>query len=73
MMPGEIVQGLSGEAVKILQKPGTSLLHLEPALAHDVDLEVVRKDLQRLYDDGYRAIAVVLAHSYVSFVPACDC
>lgn len=48
---GSIVQGLSGEAVHILKK---------------LDQEVVEKDLQKLYDQGYRSVAVVLAHSYVS-------
>ncbi|KAA1477041.1 5-oxoprolinase [Dentipellis sp. KUC8613] len=47
--PGEIVQGISGEAVRILQKP---------------DEAELRKDLQKLYDDGYRSLAVVLTHSY---------
>ncbi|KAI0040432.1 5-oxoprolinase [Auriscalpium vulgare] len=47
--PGEIVRGISGEAVRILKKP---------------DEESVRDDLQKLYDSGYRSLAVVLAHSY---------
>ncbi|OJA17852.1 hypothetical protein AZE42_08896 [Rhizopogon vesiculosus] len=47
--PGDIVRGISGEAVRILKRP---------------DLEVVRRDLQRLYDAGYRSLAVVLVHSY---------
>ena len=29
-----------------------------------IDEASVKKDLQKLYDDGYRSIAVVLAHSY---------
>jgi 5-oxoprolinase (ATP-hydrolysing) len=45
---GSVVQGLSGEAVQILKK---------------LDREVVTADLQRLYDQGYRSVAVVLAHS----------
>ena len=28
------------------------------------DMVKVREDLQRLYDDGYRSIAIVLCHSY---------
>jgi 5-oxoprolinase (ATP-hydrolysing) len=28
------------------------------------DEDLIRKDLQRLYDDGYRSIAIVLMHSY---------
>lgn len=45
----EIVQGISGEAVHILRKP---------------DHSKVQTELQRLYDEGYRSIAVVFAHSY---------
>lgn len=48
VMP-DIVQGVSGEAVAVLKKP---------------DQAVVRRDLQKLYDQGYRALAVVLMHSY---------
>ncbi|KAJ3786784.1 5-oxoprolinase [Lentinula aff. detonsa] len=47
--PGEIVQGISGEAVRIIKKP---------------DADVLKKDLQVLYDEGYRSIAIVLVHSY---------
>ncbi|KIM63244.1 hypothetical protein SCLCIDRAFT_15597 [Scleroderma citrinum Foug A] len=47
--PGDIVKGISGEAVRILKRP---------------DLEIVKQDLQRLYDAGYRSIAIVLVHSY---------
>ncbi|KAH9931741.1 5-oxoprolinase [Amylocystis lapponica] len=47
--PGEIMQGLSGEAVRIMKRP---------------DLDVVREDLQRLYGEGYRSIAIVFCHSY---------
>lgn len=47
--PGEVVQGLSGEAVRILKKP---------------DLSEIRRDLHKLYDDGYRSLAVVFCHSY---------
>ena len=44
-----LVRGLSGEAVRILQRPVRSkILH----------------DLQKLYDEGYRSIAVCLMHSY---------
>ena len=28
------------------------------------DLDAVKQDLQRLYDAGYRSLAIVLAHSY---------
>lgn len=45
---GSVVQGLSGEAVHVLKK---------------LDQEVVTADLQKLYDQGYRSVAVVLAHS----------
>ncbi|KAJ3717870.1 5-oxoprolinase [Lentinula raphanica] len=47
--PGEIVQGISGEAVRIMKKP---------------DGDTLKKDLQALYDEGYRSIAIVLVHSY---------
>ncbi|KIY72893.1 hypothetical protein CYLTODRAFT_485875 [Cylindrobasidium torrendii FP15055 ss-10] len=47
--PGEIVKGLSGEAVRILKKP---------------NLDEVKADLQKLYDDGFRSVAIVLVHSY---------
>ncbi|OSX62981.1 hypothetical protein POSPLADRAFT_1141815 [Postia placenta MAD-698-R-SB12] len=47
--PGEIVQGLSGEAVRILKRP---------------ELGPVRADLQRLYSEGYRSLAIVFCHSY---------
>ncbi|TFK83245.1 5-oxoprolinase [Polyporus arcularius HHB13444] len=47
--PGEITQGLSGEAVRIMRRP---------------DMVKVREDLQKLYDDGYRSIAIVFCHSY---------
>ena len=49
LYPQRIVRGLSGEAVKIIKEP---------------DLDTVRKDLQAVYDKGYRGIAVVFAHSY---------
>jgi 5-oxoprolinase (ATP-hydrolysing) len=44
-----LVLGLSGEAVRILQKPNE---------------ERIREDLKRLYEEGYRSIAVCLIHSY---------
>ncbi|PPR05011.1 hypothetical protein CVT24_010204 [Panaeolus cyanescens] len=47
--PGKIVRGLSGEAVRILKVP---------------DEEAIRKDLEKLYADGYRSLAIVLVHSY---------
>ncbi|KAG8975636.1 hypothetical protein FRC05_005429 [Tulasnella sp. 425] len=45
----EIVQGLSGEAVQILRRPGENTL---------------KSDLGKLREAGYTSIAVVLAHSY---------
>jgi 5-oxoprolinase (ATP-hydrolysing) len=48
-LEGEVKQGLSGEAVRILREP---------------DLDKVRKDLQALYDEGVRSLAVVFIHSY---------
>uniref|UniRef100_A0A0W0FT18 Putative 5-oxoprolinase n=1 Tax=Moniliophthora roreri TaxID=221103 RepID=A0A0W0FT18_MONRR len=46
---GKVVRGESGEAVRIMKEP---------------DLERVKRDLQKLYDEGYRSIAIVLLHSY---------
>lgn len=47
--PGEIAQGVTGEAIRILKKP---------------NLPSIRKDLERLYSAGFRSIAIVFAHSY---------
>ncbi|KAF9483673.1 hypothetical protein BDN70DRAFT_873518 [Pholiota conissans] len=47
--PGEIVRGVSGEAVRIMKKP---------------DLEIVEEQLRKLYDEGYRSLAIVFVHSY---------
>jgi 5-oxoprolinase (ATP-hydrolysing) len=44
-----LVKGVSGEVVRILRKP---------------DLKKVQEGLQKLYDDGYRSIAVCFMHSY---------
>lgn len=44
-----LVRGLSGEAVRILARPEEA---------------TIRKDLQELYDNGFRSIAVCLMHSY---------
>ncbi|KAF2102344.1 hypothetical protein NA57DRAFT_35089 [Rhizodiscina lignyota] len=45
----QLVRGLSGEAVRILQRPSE---------------DTIRKQLQELYDDGIRSIAVCLMHGY---------
>ena len=45
----EVVRGLSSEAVRILQRPNE---------------DVIRKQLQEVYDKGYRSIAVSLMHGY---------
>ncbi|CAG8594367.1 13574_t:CDS:10 [Funneliformis caledonium] len=45
----DIFQGISGEYIKILKKP---------------DLNKVKEDLQSLYNDGFRSIAICLIHSY---------
>ncbi|EJD01112.1 5-oxoprolinase [Fomitiporia mediterranea MF3/22] len=47
--PGEIAMGLSGEAVRILKRP---------------DPQRIMVDLRKLYDEGYRSIAIILVHSY---------
>ncbi|KAI8638943.1 Hydantoinase B/oxoprolinase-domain-containing protein [Parasitella parasitica] len=44
-----IHQGISGEWIKVVQSP---------------DLEAIKLQLQGLYDEGYRSIAVCLLHSY---------
>lgn len=33
-------------------------------LIHGIDLEKIRLDLQKLYDEGYRSLAVCFVHSY---------
>lgn len=45
----ELVKGLSGEAVRILQRPSE---------------DQIRKQLQEVYDSGLRSIAVCLMHGY---------
>ncbi|KAI5858444.1 Hydantoinase B/oxoprolinase-domain-containing protein [Tricharina praecox] len=45
----DLVRGLSGEAVRILQRP---------------DEAEIRESLKKLYEEGYRSIAVCLMHSY---------
>ncbi|KAI9783482.1 MAG: hypothetical protein M1816_001364 [Peltula sp. TS41687] len=45
----ELVQGLSGEAVRILQRPSE---------------EKIRSQLQEVYDEGIQSIAVCLMHGY---------
>ncbi|KAH7910412.1 Hydantoinase/oxoprolinase-domain-containing protein [Hygrophoropsis aurantiaca] len=47
--PGDIVRGISGEAVRIMKRP---------------DLGSIKTDLQRLYESGYRSLAIVFVHSY---------
>ena len=44
-----LVRGLSGEAVRILKRPSQ---------------DTVRSQLQKLYDDDFRSIAVCLVHGY---------
>ncbi|KAK3951988.1 Hydantoinase B/oxoprolinase-domain-containing protein [Pseudoneurospora amorphoporcata] len=44
-----LVMGLSGEAVRILQRP---------------EKEIIRSKLQEIYDSGIRSIAVCLMHAY---------
>lgn len=45
----ELVMGLSGEAVRILERP---------------DEQKIRRQLQKVYDNGIRSIAVCLMHAY---------
>ena len=44
-----LVRGLSGEAVRILKRPSK---------------DTVKSQLQKLYEDGFRSIAVCLVHGY---------
>ncbi len=46
---GNLVRGLSSEAVRILKKPST---------------DIIKSQLQGLYRDGFRSIAVCLVHGY---------
>ncbi|KLU86400.1 5-oxoprolinase [Magnaporthiopsis poae ATCC 64411] len=48
-LTADLVMGLSGEAVRILQRP---------------DEQAVRRQLQGIYDSGIRSIAVCLMHAY---------
>lgn len=45
----DLTRGWNGETLRILQR---------------LDKDVIRNDLQSLYDQGFRSIAVVLVHSY---------
>ena len=45
----DLVEGLSGEAVRILKVP---------------NYDAVRQDLQALWDEGFRSLALALMHSY---------
>lgn len=47
--PGDVVRGISGEAVRVMKQP---------------DLSQVEADLKALYDEGYRSIAIIFVHSY---------
>ncbi|KAI1268420.1 hydantoinase [Xylariaceae sp. FL1019] len=45
----ELIRGLTGEPIRILKTP---------------DLNLIKQDLQKLWDSGYRSVAVALMHSY---------
>ncbi|OJD12485.1 hypothetical protein AJ78_06925 [Emergomyces pasteurianus Ep9510] len=45
----DVVRGITGEYIHVLAKP---------------DMQKIRNDLQTLWEEGYRSIAVVLLHSY---------
>ncbi|KAH7333962.1 5-oxoprolinase [Rhizoctonia solani] len=47
--PGEIVRGLSGEAIRIITKP---------------DENKIKSDLQKLREQGYTSLAICFVHSY---------
>lgn len=72
-----VIKGISGELVRVLKKPGklqndfldqteyTTMMAVLMVLYSNLpDLEQIKKDLQSLYDEGYRSIAVCLMHSY---------
>jgi 5-oxoprolinase (ATP-hydrolysing) len=73
---GEVVVGISGEAVRILkplseshkQTPTRDGWGRGPDRGSDthiiVDLQKLEKDLKAMYDRGLRAVAVCLLHSY---------
>ena len=50
VMDGEIVKGVGGELIRVLEK---------------LNEETTRASLQRLRDEGYKTIAVCLAHSFL--------
>ena len=74
--PGEIVKGLSGEAVRIMKRPGGSnsfqvfkriIIDSTPFslfFYFFADAKIIERDLKKLYDEGYRSLAIVLVHSY---------
>lgn len=63
--PGEVVRGLSGEAVRIIRKPGEpSSLSLYSSPYVLSDKASVRRDLKALYSKGYNSLAIVFVHSY---------
>lgn len=45
----DLVQAVTGETIRILQRP---------------DMSAVKSELQRLWDDGYRSISIAFVHSY---------
>ncbi|KAJ5100380.1 hypothetical protein N7456_006432 [Penicillium angulare] len=46
----DLIRGLNGQIIRVLKR---------------IDKEKIQKDLQKLYDDGFRNICVCLAHSYI--------
>lgn len=62
---GEVVLGLSGEAVRILKPLGESDARWQSEVNADLpDTVKLGRDLQKLYDRGLRSLAVCLLHSY---------
>lgn len=60
--PGEVVLGLSGDAVRILKPLGESLPMVK--LTNE-DTAHIAQQLQMLYNRGLRSLAIVLLHSYI--------
>lgn len=74
------VKGISGEYVHVLQKPGTINYRVQttvaavyffhhntyetPFMCDKIDMSKIKEQLQDLYSQGFRSIAVCLLHSY---------
>ncbi|KAK6088773.1 5-oxoprolinase (hydantoinase B/oxoprolinase) [Seiridium cupressi] len=63
-----LVEGVTGEVVRILEPIGEQQKQFRlPLRSHPLratDLETTRKLLQKVYDEGFRSVAICLMHSY---------